>query len=133
MVIDIDGVRLDARFIDVHGTVLDQFTIAKSSKLMARPRPRERGPRIVFTGPGQPPAAAMFQYSLPAPGRTRLSVYGVDGRRVIGLRDEAQSAGDHRAEWDGRDDGGHRVPPGVYFAELRWQNDRRVVRIVKLD
>jgi flagellar hook assembly protein FlgD len=75
----------------------------------------------------------MFQYSLPAPGRTRLSVYGVDGRRVIGLRDEAQSAGDHRAEWDGRDDGGHRVPPGVYFAELRWQNDRRVVRIVKLD
>jgi hypothetical protein len=89
MVIDIDGVRLDARFIDVHGTVLDQFTIAKSSKLMARPSPRERGPRIVFTAHGPAAGAATFQTSLPRAGRTRsLRLPDVDGRRVIGLRVE---------------------------------------------
>jgi calcineurin-like phosphoesterase family protein/purple acid phosphatase-like protein len=133
MVIDIAGARMDARFIDDQGVVRDEFTIAKSPKLLARPSPRERGPRIVFTGPGQPPARASLQYSLPAPGWTRLAIYGVDGRRVLGLRDEPQSAGDHRVEWDGRDAAGRRTPPGVYFAELRWQNERRVARIVKLE
>ena len=133
MVIDIAGVRLDAAFIDDHGEILDHFTFVKSPKLQARPSPRERGPRIVFTGPGQPPAPASFQYSLPATGWTRLSIFGVDGRRVVGLRDGTQAAGDHRVEWNGLDATGHRVPPGIYFAELRWQNDRRVARIVKLD
>lgn len=133
MVIDVTGVSLHARFIDDQAQVRDEFTIAKSPKLSARPSPRERGPRILFSAPGQTPGGAALRYTLPAPGRTQLSIYGIDGRHIRGLGDETQASGDHRIEWDGRDAAGHRVPPGLYFAELRWAGERRIARIVKLD
>jgi hypothetical protein len=62
--------------------------------------------------------ATTIPFTLPVPGRARLTVYGVTGRRVRVLVDSSLDAGDHEARWDGRDDAGRSVASGVYVIRL---------------
>lgn len=48
-----------------------------------------------------------------------LSIYDASGRRVASLLNGPLSAGDHRVEWTGLDDGGNRVHAGLFFMRLR--------------
>ncbi len=61
----------------------------------------------------------------PNPAR-RVEVYSLDGRRVTALPMIASAP----VVWDGRDDGGRRVPSGVYFARLSDDPSHGAVRIV---
>ncbi len=53
--------------------------------------------------------------------RVRLTVHGLDGRRVRTLLDDRLGAGEHEARWDGRDDAGHLLATGLYFTRLEWR------------
>jgi hypothetical protein len=77
---------------------------------------------------GPHPAAGMvrLRFSLPAPGRARLSVFDARGRRVTRLLDETLAAGDHEAVWRRAS----RDPPGVHFARLDFAGEVRVARLV---
>jgi len=48
--------------------------------------------------------------------RTRLDLYGADGRALCTLVDAALPAGSHAFSWNGRDARGQELPAGVYFA-----------------
>ena len=48
----------------------------------------------------------------------RLEVYSPSGARVRGLAVQAFEAGRHAVPWDGRDDSGRKVSPGVYFVRF---------------
>jgi hypothetical protein len=63
-------------------------------------------------------AEALLRFALPAAGRARLAIVGLDGRRVRTLFDEVRAAGPGAARWDGRDDRGEFVPTGVYLSSL---------------
>ena len=52
------------------------------------------------------------------PGHVELTIYDVAGRRVKSLWSGHVAAGDHQANWDGRDDTGKRVASGVYLYRL---------------
>jgi hypothetical protein len=67
-----------------------------------------------------------LRFSLPAPGRARLSVFDARGRRVTRLLDETLAAGDHEAVWRRAS----RDPPGVHFARLDFAGEVRVARLV---
>jgi hypothetical protein len=41
--------------------------------------------------------------------------------------------GTHRWVWDGLDDGGRRVPPGIYFCRLTGKGVSRTVRTAVVD
>ncbi|MEZ4652948.1 MAG: S8 family serine peptidase [Candidatus Eisenbacteria bacterium] len=61
-----------------------------------------------------------IRFDLPkSSDRVSLLVFDAQGRRVRTLVDQAMPAGFHTAEWDGRDDAGHRVGSGIYFYTLR--------------
>jgi hypothetical protein len=65
------------------------------------------------------PGFVQFEYALSAIARVELVLFDVRGRLVRSLVPESSGeAGRHRATWDGRDDGGELVPPGVYFARF---------------
>ena len=84
------------------------------------------------------PARASFALGAPAPNPARagtrvpfsipaaaadgtpvsLTVFGLDGARVRTLVDGVLPAGPHEAVWDGRDDAGRAVGPGLYFLRL---------------
>jgi hypothetical protein len=59
-----------------------------------------------------------LRYVLPKSGDVRVDIYGPGGSLVRRLSEGSQPAGAHTLRWDGRDDGGGAVPPGVYFYRL---------------
>jgi hypothetical protein len=69
-----------------------------------------------FPNPFSP--STRIRFSLGQPGPVRLSVYDVAGRLVTRLLDEQRQAGEHTADWDGRNAFGEPVAAGVYFCRL---------------
>ncbi len=60
-----------------------------------------------------------LRYALPrVPAWVTLSVYDHRGRRVRRLLDGQPSGSEGAVAWDGRDDSGRRLPPGIYVVKL---------------
>jgi photosystem II stability/assembly factor-like uncharacterized protein len=76
--------------------------------------------------------ATTIRYSLAAATRVDLVVYNSAGQRVRTLVREAQTPGDHRVVWNGRNDHGREVGSGVYLYRLEagpFQQARRMVLV----
>jgi hypothetical protein len=95
----------------------------------------EAGQGIALAALGSPGPTPALEWSAP-PGRAvRLELIDVRGRRVRTLvaGRPVGAGGRERATWDGVDDAGRRVAPGLYFAALTLEGgDRRTVRLVRL-
>ena len=64
-------------------------------------------------------------YSVPAPGsRVSIKVFDVRGRLASALVDENKISGRYTATWDGRDDSGTPVAPGIYFIRMEARDFR---------
>jgi hypothetical protein len=70
------------------------------------------------SGPNPFKLATTLGFSLGHPGPAELAIYSVDGRRVKTLTAGERGAGSYRLTWDGTDDSGHRVNPGMFYARL---------------
>ncbi len=68
--------------------------------------------------PNPTPGETQFRFSLPAGSDAELALFDTQGRRVRELHRGRTSASPMIAEWDGTDDRGKRVAPGVYLARL---------------
>jgi hypothetical protein len=77
-----------------------------------------RGTSLSLASPNPMGRSARIGYSMGAPGRIVLKVYDVSGRVVRVLVDETKGAGEYSAVWDGTNDRGERVGPGVFFFRL---------------
>jgi hypothetical protein len=71
-----------------------------------------------------------LSFELPEAGEIELAIYDMSGRRVATPARRTFGAGAHRSTWDGRDESGTAVPPGVYFARLNHANGATTSRIV---
>ena len=87
---------------------------------------------LALVARAQPGPAPVLEWRAPPAQRAVLDLYDVRGRRLRRLHD-GPGALVARTTWDGRDEQGNRVPPGVYFARLVADGDRRTCRIVLLD
>jgi hypothetical protein len=90
--------------------------------------------RAAFLAPRPNPSASVtrLRFALPRGGRIRLEIFDVSGARVRLLAGGDHAAGEHETRWDGRDDQGRRVSPGLYFARLETEGRilrRTVVRV----
>ena len=63
-------------------------------------------------------AGSSVRASLEAPCSVRLAVFDAAGRLVRRLFDGPRDAGEFAQSWDGTDDAGRAVAPGVYFYQL---------------
>lgn len=59
-----------------------------------------------------------LRLALEAPARVRARLCDVAGRTVRVLADGPLAAGSHTIQWDGRDQNGSAVAPGVYFCRV---------------
>ena len=57
-------------------------------------------------------------YRIPSALPIRINVYSLSGRRVASVDIGEQGAGRQSATWNGLDDEGHSLPPGLYVVEL---------------
>ena len=121
MVIEVDGLQLDAAFIDTLGTTRDDFTMIKGTPSGVSDH-RYRGPTGAVLQPGAPNPFARrcrLTWSVTTAGPVEMSIFDARGRLVRRLLDDTRPAGEYHAIWDGTDDAGAPVAPGVYFARLR--------------
>lgn len=75
----------------------------------------------MLRAPAPNPAAtgASFRFTLGEPGTVELDLYAVTGQRLRRLANTRYDAGEHTVSWDGRDDGGRPIAPGMYFIMLK--------------
>lgn len=64
------------------------------------------------------PAMTALRFQLPTAGLVRMVIHDVSGREVRSLVSSSMTAGSHGVVWDGKDDGGHALPSGLYFVRL---------------
>jgi hypothetical protein len=57
-------------------------------------------------------------FELVRQARVSMGVYSLAGAKIRGLVDVTYEPGRHSVSWDGRDDAGRRVSPGVYFVRF---------------
>ena len=82
------------------------------------PSPGPSGLALAPTAPHPFRSAVRIDYTLPVPGRVRITIHDVSGRTVATLVDAAESAGTHAAYWNGRDATGRPAPAGLYVVRL---------------
>lgn len=78
------------------------------------------GIRLLGSYPNPFRSSTVIAYELPRPARVDLRVHGLSGNLVRVLETgRERTAGVHEVAWDGRDDAGARVSPGVLFYTLQ--------------
>jgi hypothetical protein len=88
--------------------------------------------RLFQNRPNPTASETAIDFETATAGRTRLSIFDVSGRRIRTLVDEHRPAGRHDAVWDGRNDNGVLVAPGVYFYQLELDGQTTGRRMVRL-
>jgi hypothetical protein len=76
---------------------------------------------------------AQLEYAIPtasAGERMQLAIYDLAGRQVRLLESGIARAGRYHADWNLGDDSGHRVEPGLYFAQLMLGGESRSQKII---
>jgi hypothetical protein len=103
-------------------------------------------PRTTDSGPGPGPAGVALRdawpnpftittsigFTLPRAGHADVVIYNVAGREVKHLLSADLPAGAHAVTWDGSDDAGQKVAPGVFFYRLAGpglSGSKRMVRV----
>jgi len=62
----------------------------------------------------------------------KAEVFDASGRRVTTLLDSEVGAGAHSVRWEGMDDGGRRVRPGLYLCRLDAAGERHTAKLMML-
>jgi len=70
-----------------------------------------------------------IKFNVPAAGKVSLKIYDLTGRLIRTLFEGDANAGDTQKDWDGRDDSGHYVVPGVYFLHYVYPGGKEVRKI----
>lgn len=96
--------------------------------------PARVGALLDFSRPEPNPSSAgvALRFTLAAPSRVRLELLDCTGRLVRVLEDGERGAGPYALGWDGTDEGGRPVAPGLYFARLVTRGTSSTRRVVRL-
>jgi len=94
------------------------------------------GARLAFVGGAPNPfrsgGTTSLRFSLPKAADVRLEIYDAAGRRVAVVLDRHLPAGPGAAAWDGADESGRQVGPGVYFYRLSALGERISAKGIRL-
>lgn len=80
--------------------------------------------------------ATTIRFTIPGGQESRgvsLKVHDIHGRLVRTLIDFEVTPGDHEVVWDGTDDGGKPLSPGIFFSVLKTGDETRCRKMTLLD
>jgi hypothetical protein len=86
-------------------------------------------PRPVRASPNPSRAGVDIQFSTAAAGPVSIEILDLSGRRLRRAPESSYDPGEHVWAWDGRDQTGTAVPPGLYFFVVRTGDDRQSGKI----
>ena len=101
---------------------------------VAAPAAGPAAARVAFAGawPNPSRGTVALRVRLGVAGPVRVVVRDAAGRRVRGLALEAPGGGEATVAWDGRDDSGRAVAPGVYGVRVEAGGETAAGRLVRL-
>ena len=73
-----------------------------------------------------------LDFSIPKRSNVTLRVFNMMGQEVVTLINEKKSYGNYSTSWNGLDSKGVNVSSGVYFAELKTRDARRITKMLLL-
>lgn len=136
---DPDGVALQGFVVNAHTSPFDVSVfgfepemIKAATRVSAPPLEAGSQVRALSVVPNPARATLAFTYELARPSTVDLSIFDPAGRKVATIVSGRGEAGAHSARWDGRDAGGARVAPGVYFGRLTGSDGSAVSKVVVL-
>ena len=113
------------------------ITVTAAAALVQWPRAGDPGaigmsaPKVGFRALHRSPfGGAALLVDLVEPATVVIEIFDPGGRRVRRLAERALPAGATVIPWDGRDEGGTRARPGIYFARLAGPGFERTVRVL---
>jgi hypothetical protein len=108
---------MDVAGITEPGEIIDVIEIiSKPAVMPARPNP--------FSGTTQ------LGFALPRPQPVSLEIYDLLGRKVVTLAEGTRGPGRYWLNWDGIDQGGRQIAPGIYLLEFETAGLRQTHKIV---
>lgn len=117
--------------------VLDSgFWVPFGGETSGLPEVGQAAPReFVVRSPAPNPFHSWTEFAIDVPksGRLIVAVFSVDGREIRSVVDREVGAGQVRARWDGRNDAGRPIGPGVFFVRTRLGTEERSFRVVRVD
>jgi len=89
--------------------------------------------RLLGASPNPFNPCTTVRFALPSPGPAAVEVFALDGRLVRTLRRGPMPAGEHAADWDGRDEAGRPQPSGAYVVRITadGRSDARKLQLVR--
>lgn len=117
-----------------HGPVVGDLTLGVVSDVaVGEPDARPAHMTLRAVEPNPFVSSTTVTVKTASPGDVHVTVHDVTGRLVRSLpRDVSSAAGIHRITWDGMDDGGIEVPPGVYWYNVESGGEQVVFKVVRI-
>jgi flagellar hook assembly protein FlgD len=76
--------------------------------------------------------SSTIYYSVPESGIVNVNIYDITGKLMKTLVNEQKSGGKHAVVWDGNDNKGIEVSPGMYFYRIQSGNHSCSGKMVRL-
>jgi hypothetical protein len=137
VILDVDGQRLDAKFLDDMGRVQDSLSIVKSTQASQatadarvypvpfRPNNRDIDDGIFYHS-GNPDSGIIFDR---LPSEVKVKIYSLSGRLIRALSSHQNSG---RLQWDAKDGAGQDLPSGLYFATINGASGESSIRKIMI-
>ena len=115
---------------DIHSINVGGGTNKTSDNLSLNTKQAIRIPKEIvlesnYPNPFNP--STTIKFGLPKDGNVKLSIYSINGRKIISLSDANFSAGFHEIKWNGKNNNGNLIANGFYIYELI-TGDRRLLK-----
>lgn len=94
--------------------------------LIISSQPRRKREEVVFllsANPNPFKEKTVIRYHLSAPHRVILEVYDGLGKKLFTLKNRFEGRGYQECVWDGRDINGYPMPDGIYFINIRTEEE----------
>ncbi len=76
--------------------------------------------------------STVIGYQLPVSCKIVLNIYNFSGQEIRTLVNKDQAEGKHSVVWDGKNNSGNAVEPGVYFYKLKSKTIIKSGKMIKL-
>ncbi|HET6557917.1 MAG TPA: hypothetical protein VFG54_11425, partial [Prolixibacteraceae bacterium] len=74
-----------------------------------------------------------LEFEMQKPGKYSLSILDVNSRVLKIMKGDDPVSPVHTIYWDGKDESGREVAPGIYFYRLEADGNMEMKRMVKVD
>lgn len=76
----------------------------------------------------------LIEYTISKESSVKLSIYDVSGKKIRTLNSGILYPGTYRVKWEGKDDQGNSIPPGVYFLNMHTSTGyNKTLKLIKFN